>query len=322
MEIKVSVVIPIYNAEKYLKQCLDSVQNQTLKEIQIICVNDGSTDKSLDIINEYSKNDERFVVINQKNSGCGKAYNEGMKAATGEYIGFVEPDDYINLDMYENLYNIAKSNDVDFVKSDFVEFNSKGETNYRALTYSKEYYNKIINPKEDLNVFNFAMNTWTGIYSREFLEKNDIKYNETAGASFQDNGFWFKTFCLAERVYFLDKDFYNYRIDNPNSSINNHEKVLCMKTEYDLIYEFLCKNSDLKERFKYIYQLRRFKNYKFSYKRISKKYKWQFLKVFANDLKEAERRQEIDKSLFRKDELREIFLIKYFPILYLLMTKN
>ena len=321
MEIKVSVVIPIYNSEKYLEKCLDSVKNQTLKEIQIICVNDGSTDKSLEIISKYAKNDDRFVVINQKNGGCGKAYNEGMKLATGEYIGFVEPDDYINSDMYENLYDVAKSYDVDFVKSDFVEFNSQGENKYRALTYSKEYYNKVINPKDDINVFNFAMNTWTGLYKREFLEKNGINYHETAGASFQDNGFWFKTFCFADRIYFLDKAFYNYRIDNPNSSVNDPNKVFCMKEEYDLIYEFLEQNPKLKEKFQYIYQQRRFKNYKFSYKRIAKKYKWSFLKVFAKDLKEAERRQEIDKSLFRKDELREIFLIKHFPLLYLMFYK-
>ncbi len=321
MEVKVSVVIPVYNAEKYLVQCLESVKNQTLKDIQIICVNDGSTDKSLDIINEYAQNDSRFVVINQKNCGCGKAYNVGMAKADGEFIGFVEPDDYISDDMYETLYKVAKLNDIDFVKSDFAEFNSQGETNYRALTYSKEYYNKVINPKDDLNVFNFAMNTWTGLYKREFLEKNDINYHETAGASFQDNGFWFKTFCFADKVYFLDKAFYNYRIDNPNSSVNDPNKVFCMKIEYDLIYSFLNKNRKLKEKFKYIYQLRRFKNYKFSYKRIAQKYKLSFLRVFANDLKEAERRQEIDKSLFRKDELREMFLIKHFPLLYFIFFK-
>ncbi len=321
MEIKVSVVIPIYNSEKYLEKCLDSVKNQTLKEIQIICVNDGSTDKSLEIMENYAQNDSRFVIVNQENGGCGKAYNVGMKAAQGEYIGFVEPDDYINNDMYETLYNIAKSKDLDFVKSDFVEFKSTGETNYRALTYSKEYYNKIICPKDDINVFNFAMNTWTGLYKRNFIEQNKITYNETSGASFQDNGFWFKTFCFAEKIYFLDKAFYNYKTDNPDSSVNNPDKVFCMKVEYDLIYKFLEENPELKEKFKYIYQQRRFKNYKFSYKRIAKKYKWSFLKVFSRDLKDAAKKHEIDKTLFRNNELREIFLIKHFPLLYLMFYK-
>lgn len=320
-QIKVSVIIPVYNAQKYLKICLDSVINQTLKDLQIICVNDGSTDESLSIINEYAAKDGRILVIDQNNAGLGAAYNNGMKAAKGEFIGFVEPDDFIAEDMFENLYITAKNNNVDFIKSDFFEIKSDGEKKYKNLTYSKEYYNHIINPQEDINVFNFAMNVWTGIYKREFLQKYGITYNETPGASFQDNGFWFKTFCFATRVYFLNKAFYNYKIDNPASSVNNPDKVYAMKTEYDLIYEFLNKNPKLKEKFKYIYRQRKFKNLKFSYKRISDKYKMKFLSTFSKDIKDAEKSGEIDKTLFRKDELREIFFIKNIPLIYYLLHR-
>ncbi len=112
---KISVIIPIYNTEKHLRQCLDSIINQTLKEIEIICVNDESTDGSLDIVNEYAQKDERIKIINKKNNGAAAARNTGMDHAAGEYIGFVDSDDWIALDMYEKLYENAKSYNSDIV---------------------------------------------------------------------------------------------------------------------------------------------------------------------------------------------------------------
>ena len=116
---KVSVVVPIYNVEQYLRQCLDSVVNQTLKDIEIICVNDGSKDSSLDIIMEYVNKDTRVKVIDKPNSGYGHSMNCGFDMVTGEYIGIVESDDYAELDMFEKLYNCAKENDLDVCKSGF-----------------------------------------------------------------------------------------------------------------------------------------------------------------------------------------------------------
>ena len=113
---KVSVIIPVYNVENYLRQCLDSVVNQTLSDIEIICVDDGSTDNSGKILDEYATKDSRIKVIHKENGGYGKAMNVGLDNAIGEYIGIVEPDDYIALDMYETLYNIAKEKDLDFSK--------------------------------------------------------------------------------------------------------------------------------------------------------------------------------------------------------------
>src|SRR5574344_757344 len=107
---EVSILIPIYNVEKYLEQCLESVCNQTLKDIEIICINDGSTDSSLKIIKDFQKNDDRVVLINKKNSGYGDSMNKGLEKATGEYIGIVESDDFIEKDAFEKLYSLAKKN--------------------------------------------------------------------------------------------------------------------------------------------------------------------------------------------------------------------
>ena len=121
-KVKVSVLVPIYNVQDFLPECLDSLVNQTLKEIEIICINDGSTDNSLDIIKQYAKKEKRIVIIDKKNSGYGDSMNQGLKKATGEYIGIVESDDFIELNAFESLYNIAKKNNVEAVKSNFYEF--------------------------------------------------------------------------------------------------------------------------------------------------------------------------------------------------------
>ena len=100
---KISVIIPVYNSEKFLKKCLDSIINQTLNDIEIICIDDGSTDKSLRILNNFADKDNRITIINQKNSGPSAARNKGIENAKGEYIGFVDSDDWIDLDFYEKL---------------------------------------------------------------------------------------------------------------------------------------------------------------------------------------------------------------------------
>ena len=117
--VKVSVLVPIYNVEEFLPECLDSLVNQTLKEIEIICINDGSKDNSLDIIKKYATEDKRIVIIDKKNSGYGDSMNRGLKKATGEYVGIVESDDFIDLDAFEKLYKIAKHENVEVVKSNF-----------------------------------------------------------------------------------------------------------------------------------------------------------------------------------------------------------
>ena len=236
---KVSVVIPIYNVEKYLKECLDSVINQTLKEIEIICVNDGSTDDSLSIVEQYASDDERFVIIDKKNAGYGHTMNRGFEKARGEYIGITESDDYIAPTMYEELYNAAKQNDIDIVKSDYFEFETTNGRNksvhVKTCELAPEYYNRVLIDNKEKILFHFRMNTWTGIYRTDFIRQHKIAHNESPGASHQDNGFWFQTVALAKSIYFMDKAFYYYRQDNPNSSINAKNKVYAMNDEFAFI---------------------------------------------------------------------------------------
>ena len=193
---KVSVILPIYNVQQYLEECLDSVIRQTLDDLEIICVNDGSTDESLKIIEDYAARDSRIVVITGPNGGYGKAMNKGLDRATGDYIGIVEPDDYVDLHMFEDLHTVASEYDLDFVKADFYRF-TRGEDGiehrqYELLDRTNTRYGQVLNPSVDPECIRFTLNTWTGIYKREFIEKFGIRHNETPGASFQDNGFYFQ----------------------------------------------------------------------------------------------------------------------------------
>lgn len=302
---KVSIIVPTYNVEQYLNECMNSIINQTLKDIEIICVDDGSSDSSGSILDEYASIDNRIKVIHKENGGYGKAMNVGLDNACGEYIGIVEPDDYILPEMYEVLYNKAKENDVDLIKADFYRFTGYGnklKKIYNKLDFSGYYYNHVINPQEDQTPFRFIMNTWSGIYRRDFIEKFNIRHNETPGASFQDNGFWFQTFMFASRIYFLDQPFYMNRRDNPNSSVKNKEKVYCITKEYDFIKNII--NSDIKlNKFLGVYWLKKFHNYVFNISRIDEKFHKEFMNTFVKEFQNAKDKNEIDFEIFKSDNL-------------------
>lgn len=237
---KISVIVPVYNVEKYLLKCMESILTQTLTDIEIICVDDGSTDHSADILDDFARQDQRVRVIHKENTGYGNTMNIGMRAAEGEYIGIVESDDWILPQFYERLYLVAEKNDLDFVKSDAYFAWEKIGYSYR-IHYSAldKFYDKVLTNKERRVFYRFFMNTWTGIYKKSFLQKYEIFHNETSGASYQDNGFWFQTMTFAGRVMWLNEAYYYYRQDNPGASVKDIKKVMAMSKEYDYIEEIL-----------------------------------------------------------------------------------
>ena len=318
MSPKVSIVIPVYNVEEYLHECLDSVVNQTLKEIEIICIDDGSKDSSGAILDEYAARDSRFKVIHKENGGYGIGMNTGIDAATGEYIGIVEPDDYIELTMYETLYRKAKEFDLDLIKSDFRRFwhedNGQIKFKHEVLDKTGKLYGVIVDLTENIAPYRFPMNTWTGIYKRSYLEKYHIRHHETPGASFQDNGFWMQTFWHAKRAMFLPDMFYNNRRDNPNSSVSNPAKVFCIKTEYDWIKGMIDADSELKRKFTGIFYLKKFHNYLFTFRRVDIKFKKLFLRTFHKEFTEALEKDELDLSLFGEGEKKDLELIVSRPM--------
>lgn len=313
----VSVVIPCYNVEAFLPEVLDSVLGQTLRNIEVICVNDGSTDSTLDVIEGYAARDERIVVIDKPNGGYGHSMNRGMDIAKGEYIGIVESDDFILPTMYEKLYAAARENDVDFVRSDFTKFKTgaDGERIFweEKLTPHSEYYNTVLNPADNLDVFNMQMLNWTGIYRTDFIRKHNIRHHESPGASYQDNGFWFQTFCWAKRIYALPEAFYCYRQDNAASSINQNNKVFCMPDEYAWIRGFLAENPALEQRFIGIFHYKKMHNLNFSFSLLAPEFQMPFLERYSKEYREAEARGELDESLFWPEEWADLRMIMEDP---------
>lgn len=321
---KVTVIIPVFNVEPYLVECMNSVVKQTLKDLEIICINDGSTDNSLAILKGYAAKDERIIIVDKENGGYGMGMNIGLDKATGEYIGIVEPDDFIPINMYEDLYDVVSKNNLDFVKADFYRFTREENGNmnlvYNHLDSTNTKYNTLLNTSEDTSCIRFIMNTWSGIYKREFIEKFHIRHNETPGASFQDNGFYFQTFIYATRAMILDKPYYMNRRDNPNSSVNSSEKVYCMNVEYDHIRDILMKDKELWNRFKYMYSLRKYHNYMFTIRRIADEFKLEYIQRIAAEFKRARENNELEQSVFSASDWSNISFMIANPEAY--YTKN
>ena len=301
----VSIVIPVYNVENYLVECLESVKNQTLKDIEIICVDDGSTDSSAAILDDYAKSDDRFVVIHKPNEGYGKTVNVGMDRASSPYVAILESDDYVSADMYSELYELIKRENVDVVKCDFYEFyqgqNGNYVEEYRSLMTEEKYiglYEQPINVSEHEDAMRYTKFTWSGIYRLDFLREQGIRHNETPGASYQDNGFWFQTMVLAKNVYFLKKAFYHYRIDNPNSSMYSTAKVYAVCDEFDFVNKIL---DTLGEKGKQFYRwsyYRRITDCILNINRVDEKYKLALAKKTAEDLLKGLQDGHIDANLF------------------------
>ena len=257
--IPVSILVPVYNVEFYLEKCLNSIISQSLKNIEIICINDGSTDNSLNILKSYAKKDERIRIINKKNTGYGNTLNVGLDAAYGEYIGIVESDDFIEPDMFETLYSAAKEKGTDVVISNF--FRHVDDVELRNGDLLVGFNGKILTDNNVFSLLNNVHNLWMNIYNRKFLFDNEIKFNETPGAAYQDTAFLFKVFSTLKSAYYINKAHLHYRLDNTNSSTKSGGKLFCICDEYDEIEKFLEKHIELKEKLKYFVEFLKFNSY-------------------------------------------------------------
>ena len=226
MRAKVTILLPSLNVAGFIEECLISVTGQTLKELEILCIDAGSTDGTLEILERYAKKDKRIRVLHSDRKSYGYQINRGMDMALGEYLGIVETDDYIAENMYEELYRAASENDLDFAKAGFDVFVTPGKGERYQLripaadcgqVISSEYFMK----RELSN----DIYIWNGIYKLSFLREHGIRLNESPGAAFQDCGFRYQVEINLGRGMFLDQSFYRYRRDNGFSSTYNPDCV-------------------------------------------------------------------------------------------------
>ena len=206
-KIKISVIVPVYNVADYVSKCLDSLINQTLQDIEIICIDDKSTDNSLEILKQYKKQDSRIKIIEQsENMGVAAARNAGLDIARGEYIGFVDPDDWIDLNFYETLYNLAQQTDSDIVKGHSVVFNQKNGAEFvSSLNY------EIAN---DVRIFEHEF--WSAIYKSEFLNSYNIRFPNGITNS-EDKVFLCKCNINTTKLSITNDVFYHYLLNRDNS---------------------------------------------------------------------------------------------------------
>lgn len=233
---KVTIILPSYNVISYIRQCLDSVISQSLRDIEIICVDAGSTDGTREILNEYASGDSRVQVFHSEKKSYGYQMNLGIREARGEYIGIVETDDYIEPSMYELLYKIAEHHKADIVKAgryEMYEF-ADGDSMEEVTVYlpADKKTNETLNPDEDPSLHRWDMNIWNGIYKVEFLRSHEIRFRETDGAAFQDIGFFQTGMNDANRVVYIRNPLYHYRKIRPGASTWNPSCLHYVCDEY------------------------------------------------------------------------------------------
>lgn len=222
--VKVSVVLPVYNVEPYLRDCMDSIVNQTLTDTEIICVNDGSPDNSLDILKEYASRDERITVIDQENGGHAVATNRGIDMATGDYLFLMDSDDVLDLRALELTYEKAIEKEVDFVLFKAINYDDENDRYYETEVYSMDKIAAVVGEKVfDYNdikelMFEAIVTPWSKLFKREFIMENNIRFPE--GLIFEDNVFFYEALLKAKRIYFL-KEFLFIRRWYPKSSTMN-----------------------------------------------------------------------------------------------------
>lgn len=223
MQPDVSIIVPIFNTEKYLKQCLDSICRQTHENIEIICVDDGCTDDSPSIMDAAASKDARIKVIHKHNEGYGKAVNTGIDASTGTYIGIVEPDDYADEHMIEKLYEAASRHELpDIAKAAYWRVLEADSPNQSILPanylHCVHYVDQPFQLKDDAEFLFHHPSIWTALYRSDFLKQHHIRMHEIPGAGWADNPWLIETLAQANSIVYVDECVYYYRETIPGSS--------------------------------------------------------------------------------------------------------
>lgn len=250
---KITIIVPIYNVEKYLQQALNSVEGQTYKNLEVLLIDDGSTDNSSKIAKEYTKKDKRFILIQQENKGLSGARNTGLDNATGKYIMFLDSDDFFEETACETLYNCIEKTNADYVIGNYTNTNEDG-TKWQKPVFDKENYKEFKLSINDYTNSFYIMNSgvWNKIFRKTFLDQLNIHFIERLPA--EDAIFTTDCFIHSENVYYTPENVYNYRLRDSNSISTNCSKsyFLGINRAYRIIYENFRKSNNL-EYYRYYY---------------------------------------------------------------------
>ncbi len=323
---KISVIVPVYNVEDYLRECLDSLCYQTLIDIEIICINDGSTDKSLEILREYESKNPKITVYSQENKGLSGARNTGMKHVSGEYIYFLDSDDILIPTALERMYSVSKRRSLDILLFKLINFDDKTREKFK----SKYYDMKFLKQKVGENIFSYddvgndlfriAVTPQGKLFKKELIE--DMHFIE--GFIFEDNPFFFESFFRAEKVYFLDEYLCLKRKRSESITSTPNEQFL----DYIYISNILidiCKRYDVYEKYKEGLYSKNMNNIYLRFLQIGDEFKEKYFQKMKQDF--SNKKEEYDKDdIFQKgdEKHRELFykaLDSETPLEYILSIK-
>ena len=292
---KISVIIPVYNVEKYLSECLDSIINQTFKDIEIICIDDGSTDNSHLILEEYVKKDSRIKIVEQKNQGAGASRNKGIECATGEYLHFMDSDDALYQDAYSKIFEILENNNfpnvIRFAGRAFDERKQCYITKkiYEQKSIPQERVNTLFDINNDINlVHKITVVPWLGFIRRDFVLNNNLRFNKLKVCN--DRSFFIESLLLSEKFYITNILAVKHRVNVPNSLKDiRHIHYHCMFDSINIIKDF-CKTNNIVPNTYKIIMLYEFRDVFKCYNQFTEKHKmsYSFFKDIISFCKEID----------------------------------
>lgn len=288
MEAKISIIMPSLNVGEQICECMESVLSQTMKEVEIICVDAGSTDGTYEILKKYASQDNRIRLVPSEKKSYGYQLNLGIRRATGKYIGIVDTDDYVAPNMFERMYDLAEKHEVDFVNclyTKFFEFG--GRRCFYRITQPllKEVYEKKIDlQKDDRYRLAHGCQIWTGLYNRRFITDNQLWLHETPGASFQDLGFHVLVGLMAKTCVYTEGSYYFYRTDRAESSVRSSDKYKCVADEVEYINRYLQKNNLDTEKNRMLVRNKTLSSYRWNLLRLSDDSQKLFMNYIKNDM--------------------------------------
>ena len=249
--VEISVILPVYNSENYIKECLDSLLSQTFTDIEILCIDDGSTDGSLNILKDIEKTDSRITVITQENMGVAKTRNNGLNLVKGNYVYFMDSDDCLDKNAFKKLHDNITSNRSDFCIMKVIFVNGSEEYKFPAFDIDKEFdkvnFNDFTFTYRDVksHVLNDLFAPWLKLYSAEFLKSND-DFTFPEIKSYSDAPFHVKTMLNASRISFVPEYLYYYR-ENDDSLVHSSSNTINFFRLSDIIEDYLVKNDFIDE---------------------------------------------------------------------------
>ena len=299
--VKISVIVPVYNVEDYLKECLDSILNQSLKEIEVICINDGSTDGSLEILKDYQINDTRVKVFSQQNKGLGCARNVGLEHAIGEYVFFIDSDDYIIEDTLFNLYSHAKEKNADMTLFKLLNFDNETRKTqpikYFDIPFLKKYGESTFNCSDlGEKLYGVSVTAPGKLFKREIIEK--LRFPEKL--IFEDTPFVVESIFLCERMLFVDEYYYMRRVRKDSITRSNFSRFSDCIEIFNMVND-ISRKYGYYDIYKELLFSRKYQNISTRFQEVNKRDKQEFFDKIKKDL------------ILKEDEVKELDFDKVKP---------